>query len=81
MVPTCHSLLVVSYEIVLTNQVHMLGLQVLRSYAQKELTEGSETKLDSFMMLLTELLGDLFLVMETTLKVLYRVYPCFKGVA
>ncbi|RLN13103.1 hypothetical protein C2845_PM09G14160 [Panicum miliaceum] len=49
-------------------QVHMLGLHVLRSYAQKELTEGSETKTDSFMMLLTELLGDVFLVMQTTLK-------------
>lgn len=54
--------------------MHMLGLHVLRSYAQKELTEGSETKMDSFMMLLTELLGDLFLVMQTTLKVLYRIY-------
>ena len=52
----------------------MLGLHVLRSYAQKELTEGSETKIDSFVMLLTELLGDLFLVMQTTLKVLYRIY-------
>jgi len=54
--------------------MHMLGLHVLRSYAQKELTEGSETKMDSFMMLLMELLGDLFLVMQTTLKVLYRIY-------
>jgi len=54
-------------------QVHMLGLHVLRSYAQKELTEGSETKTDSFMMLLTELLGDVFLVMQTTLKVLYGI--------
>jgi hypothetical protein len=52
----------------------MLGLHVLRSYAQKELTEGSETKIDSFVMLLMELLGDLFLVMQTTLKVLYRIY-------
>ena len=51
----------------------MLGLHVLRSYAQKELTEGSETKTDSFMMLLTELLGDVFLVMQTTLKVLYGI--------
>ncbi|XP_021304666.1 HEAT repeat-containing protein 5B isoform X2 [Sorghum bicolor] len=49
-------------------QMHMLGLHVLRSYAQKELTEGSETKIDSFVMLLMELLGDLFLVMQTTLK-------------
>jgi len=48
--------------------VHMLGLHVLRSYAQKELTEGAETKTDSFMMLLTELLGDVFLVMQATLK-------------
>jgi len=54
--------------------MHMLGLHVLRSYAQKELTEGSETKIDSFVMLLMELLGDLFLVMQTTLKVLYRIY-------
>jgi len=51
----------------------MLGLHVLRSYAQKELTEGAETKTDSFMMLLTELLGDVFLVMQTTLKVLYGI--------
>jgi len=64
---------VVSYEIVFTKQMHMLGLHVLRSYPQEELTEGSETKMDSFMMLLTELLGDLFLVMQTTLKVLYRI--------
>ncbi|OEL32096.1 hypothetical protein BAE44_0006885 [Dichanthelium oligosanthes] len=49
-------------------QVQMLGLHVLRSYAQKELTEGSETKTDSFMMLLAELLGNVFLVMQTTLK-------------
>ncbi|CAN6221242.1 unnamed protein product [Urochloa humidicola] len=49
-------------------QVRMLGLHVLRSYAQKELIEGSETKTDSFMMLLTELLGDVFLVMQTALK-------------
>ncbi|CAL5053041.1 unnamed protein product [Urochloa decumbens] len=49
-------------------QVRMLGLHVLRSYAQKELTEGAETKTDSFMMLLTELLGDVFLVMQTALK-------------
>ncbi|TKV98793.1 hypothetical protein SEVIR_9G583700v4 [Setaria viridis] len=49
-------------------QVHLLGLHVLRSYAQKELTEGSESQKDSFMMLLTELLGDVFLVMQTTLK-------------
>ncbi|CAD6336683.1 unnamed protein product [Miscanthus lutarioriparius] len=49
-------------------QMRMLGLHVLRSYPQEELTEGSETKMDSFMMLLTELLGDLFLVMQTTLK-------------
>ncbi|KAJ1259294.1 hypothetical protein BS78_10G142900 [Paspalum vaginatum] len=49
-------------------QMNLLGLHVLRSYAQKELTEGSETKTDSFMMLLTELLGDVFLVMQTTLK-------------
>jgi hypothetical protein len=61
---------VVSYEVVFTKQVQMLGLHVLRSYAQEELTEGSETKTDSFMMLLTELLGDVFLVMQTTLKVL-----------
>ncbi|XP_039805913.1 protein SWEETIE-like isoform X1 [Panicum virgatum] len=49
-------------------KVHMLGLHVLRSYAQMELTEGAETKTDSFMMLLTELLGDVFLVMQATLK-------------
>lgn len=52
----------------------MLGVHVLRSYAQKEVTEGSETKMDSFMMLLTELLGDVFLVMEATLKVLYGFF-------
>ncbi|PUZ60513.1 hypothetical protein GQ55_4G135500 [Panicum hallii var. hallii] len=46
----------------------MLGLHVLKSYAQEELTEGSETKTDSFMMLLTELLGEMFLVIQTTLK-------------
>jgi len=51
----------------------MLGLHVLRSYAQKELTEGAETKTDSFMMLLTELLGDVFLVMQATLKVLFGI--------
>ena len=71
--PEYNSLLVVSCEVVFTKQVHMLGLHVLRSYAQKELTEGSETKTDSFMMLLTELLGDVFLVMQTTLKVLYGI--------
>nr|CAB3470555.1 unnamed protein product [Digitaria exilis] len=49
-------------------QVRMLGLHVLKSNAQKELTEGSETKTDSFVMLLAELLGDVFLVMQTTLK-------------
>ncbi|WVZ80108.1 hypothetical protein U9M48_027611 [Paspalum notatum var. saurae] len=49
-------------------QVNLLGLHVLKSYAQKELTEGSDTKIDSFMMLLTELLGDVFLVMQTALK-------------
>ncbi|KAL6876470.1 hypothetical protein ACP4OV_013042 [Aristida adscensionis] len=48
-------------------QVQMLGLHVLRSCAQKELTEGSETR-HLFMMLLGELLGDVFSVMQTTLK-------------
>lgn len=51
----------------------MLGLHVLKSYAQKELTEGSETKTDSFMMLLAELLEDVFFVMKTTLKVLHGI--------
>lgn len=51
----------------------MLGLHVLKSNAQKELTEGSETKTDSFVMLLAELLGDVFLVMQTTLKVQYGI--------
>jgi hypothetical protein len=64
---------VISYEIVFTKQVHLLGLHVLRSYAQKELSEGSESQKDSFMMLLVELLGDVFLVMQTTLKVLYGI--------
>jgi hypothetical protein len=64
---------VVSYEVVFTKQVQMLGLHVLRSYAQEELTDGSETKTDSFIMLLTELLGEMFLVMQTTLKVLYGI--------
>ena len=49
----------------------MLGIHVLRSCAQKELTEGSETTTHSFMMFLGELLGDVFSVIQTTLKVLF----------
>ncbi|XP_062179055.1 protein SWEETIE-like isoform X2 [Phragmites australis] len=49
-------------------QVQMLGIHVLRSCAQKELTEGSETTTHSFMMFLGELLGDVFSVIQTTLK-------------
>ncbi|KAL6603995.1 hypothetical protein ACP70R_044356 [Stipagrostis hirtigluma subsp. patula] len=49
-------------------QVQMLGVHVLRSCAQKELTEGSETSTHPFMMLLGELLGDLFSIVQNTLK-------------
>ncbi|KAK3132983.1 hypothetical protein QOZ80_6AG0530430 [Eleusine coracana subsp. coracana] len=49
-------------------QVQMLGVHALRSCAQKELAEGSETKTRYFMVLLGELLGDVFLVLQVTLK-------------
>ncbi|XP_062228917.1 protein SWEETIE-like isoform X3 [Phragmites australis] len=64
-----HCIQVIQGSLHSTNvQVQMLGIHVLRSCAQKELTEGSETKMHSFMMLLGELLGDVFSVMQTRLK-------------
>jgi hypothetical protein len=57
----------------------MLGVHSLRSCAQSELAEGSETKTRYLMMLLGELLGDVFLVMQATLKVpigILLIRPC-----
>ncbi|GJN34320.1 hypothetical protein PR202_gb22970 [Eleusine coracana subsp. coracana] len=51
----------------------MLGVHALRCCAQKELAEGSETKTRYFMVLLGELLGDVFLVFQVTLKELAEV--------
>jgi hypothetical protein len=52
----------------------MLGVHSLRSCAQSELAEGSETKTHYLMMLLGELLGDVFFVMQATLKVQLEYY-------
>jgi hypothetical protein len=52
----------------------MLGAHSLRSCAQSELAEGSETKTHYLMMLLGELLGDVFFVMQATLKVQLEYY-------
>ncbi|TVU08978.1 hypothetical protein EJB05_42408 [Eragrostis curvula] len=49
-------------------QAQMLGIHALRSCAQKELAEGSEIKGQSFMIFLGELLGDVFSVLQATLK-------------
>jgi hypothetical protein len=49
----------------------MLGIHVLKTCAQRELTEVSQTETHSFMILLGELLGDVFDLMQTALKVLF----------
>ncbi|VAI77069.1 unnamed protein product [Triticum turgidum subsp. durum] len=49
-------------------QVQMLGIHVLKTCAQRELTEVSQTETHSFMILLGELLGDVFDLMQTALK-------------
>uniref|UniRef100_A0A0D9WQP4 HEAT repeat-containing protein n=1 Tax=Leersia perrieri TaxID=77586 RepID=A0A0D9WQP4_9ORYZ len=51
-----------------TIQVQMLGVHVLKVCAQRELTEGSQTTTHSFMVLLMELLGDVFAVIHIALK-------------
>ena len=55
----------------------MLGIHVLKTCAQRELTEASQTKTQSFMMLLGELLEDVFYLMQTALKVLCGSFICF----
>lgn len=49
----------------------MLGIHVLKTCAQRELTEVSQTETHSFMILLGELLGDVFDLMQTALKVMF----------
>ncbi|XP_006656123.1 protein SWEETIE isoform X2 [Oryza brachyantha] len=49
-------------------QVQMLGIHILKVSAQRELTEGSQTTIHSFMVLLVELLGDVFSVIQIALK-------------
>jgi hypothetical protein len=55
----------------------MLGIHVLRTCAQRELTEASHTKTHSFMILLGELLEDVFYLMQTALKVLSGSFISF----
>lgn len=56
----------------------MLGIHVLKTCAQRDLTEGSQTKTHSFMIILGELLGDVFTVMQATLKVLFGCFINFE---
>ncbi|KQK18234.1 hypothetical protein BRADI_1g39436v3 [Brachypodium distachyon] len=64
-----HCIHIIQGSLCSTNiQVQMLGIHVLKTCAQKELTEVLQTKTNSFMMLLGELLGDVVSVMQTTLK-------------
>ncbi|KAG8094444.1 hypothetical protein GUJ93_ZPchr0012g20299, partial [Zizania palustris] len=51
-----------------TIQVQMLGIHVLKICAQRELTEGLQTMTHSFVVLLVELLGEVFSVMQNALK-------------
>jgi hypothetical protein len=55
----------------------MLVIHVLKTCAQRELTEASQTKTHSFMILLGELLEDVFYLMQTALKVLYGSFISF----
>ncbi|CAM0910461.1 unnamed protein product [Alopecurus aequalis] len=64
-----HCIHVIQGSLCSTNlQVQMLGINVLKTCAQRELTEASQTKTQSFMMLLGELLEDVFHLMQTALK-------------
>uniref|UniRef100_A0ACD6A9T3 Uncharacterized protein n=1 Tax=Avena sativa TaxID=4498 RepID=A0ACD6A9T3_AVESA len=64
-----HCIHVIQESLCSTNlQVQMLGIHVLKTYAQRELTEASQTKTHSFMMFLGELLEDVFHLMQTALK-------------
>ncbi|KAM0896259.1 hypothetical protein ACQ4PT_023313 [Festuca glaucescens] len=64
-----HCIHVIRGSLCSTNlQVQMLGIHVLKTCAQRELTEASQTKSHSFMMLLGELLEDVFYLMQTALK-------------
>jgi hypothetical protein len=55
----------------------MLVIHVLKTCAQRELTEASQTKTHSFMILLGELLEDVFYLMQTALKVLCGSFISF----
>lgn len=47
----------------------MLGLHVLKTLAHSELAEGTHKKSSPFVLLLGELLGDIFGLLHNTLKV------------
>ncbi|KAJ4781926.1 HEAT repeat-containing protein [Rhynchospora pubera] len=49
-------------------QVNMLGLHVLKTLAHRELAEGNHRKSSTFVLLLGELLGDIFNLLRKTLK-------------
>ncbi|XP_047080825.1 protein SWEETIE isoform X2 [Lolium rigidum] len=64
-----HCIHVIQKSLCSTNlQVQMLVIHVLKTCAQRELTEASQTKTHSFMILLGELLEDVFYLMQTALK-------------
>lgn len=52
-------------------QVQKIGLHVLKTVAQKELAEGSHKKNSSFLFFAGEILEDVFLLTQNTLKVLF----------
>lgn len=52
----------------------MLGLHVLKTLAHRELAEGKHKKSSLFVLLLGELLGDIFDLLHNTLKVTFCHY-------